>query len=27
VVDGKLLTWGWKGWDSIAAANKIVVAK
>jgi hypothetical protein len=27
VVDGKLAAWGWKTWDSIAAANKIVVAK
>jgi hypothetical protein len=26
VVDGKLVGWGWTTWDSIAAANKIVVA-
>lgn len=25
--DGKLLAWGWPQWDSIAAANKIQVAK
>ena len=27
VVDGKLTGWGWQQWDSVAAANKIVVAK
>lgn len=27
VVDGMLAAWGWKQWDSIAAANKIIVAK
>lgn len=27
VMDGKLAAWGWKQWDSIAAENKIVVAK
>jgi hypothetical protein len=27
VVDGHLAGWGWKQWDSIAKANKIVVAK
>jgi hypothetical protein len=27
VIDGKLVGWGWKAWDSIAAANKIPVAK
>ena len=27
VVDGKLAGWGWERWDSIAKANKIVVAK
>jgi len=27
VVDGRLAGWGWKQWDSIAKANKIVVAK
>jgi len=27
VIDGALAAWGWKQWDSIAAANKIVVAK
>jgi len=26
VVDGKLLGWGWTAWDSVAGANKIVVA-
>lgn len=25
LVDGKLMGWGWKSWDSIAGANKIVV--
>lgn len=25
VVDGKLVGWGWKQWDSIAATKKIVV--
>ena len=27
VIDGVLAAWGWKSWDSIAAANKIPVAK
>ena len=27
VVDGKLVAWGWKQWDSIAAAKKIPVTK
>lgn len=27
VVDGVLVAWGWKKWDSIATANKIVVEK
>jgi hypothetical protein len=27
VVDGRLVGWGWKRWDSIAVANKIAVAK
>lgn len=27
IVDGKLAAWGWTQWDSIATANKIVVAK
>ena len=27
VVDGTLAAWGWKKWDSIAGANKIVVKK
>ena len=27
VIDGKLAGWGWKTWDSIAAANKILLAK
>ena len=27
VIDGVLAAWGWERWDSIAAANKIVVAK
>jgi hypothetical protein len=27
VIDGKLVGWGWKTWDSIAGANKIQVAK
>ena len=27
VIDGKLVAWGWKSWDSIAGANKIQVAK
>lgn len=26
VVDGKLVAWGWKQWDSIAAEKKIPVA-
>jgi hypothetical protein len=26
VVGGKLAFWGWEQWDSLAAANKIVVA-
>lgn len=25
VIDGKLVGWGWKQWDSIAATKKIVV--
>jgi hypothetical protein len=25
LVDGVLIAWGWKQWDSIAVANKIVV--
>ena len=27
VIDGVLVGWGWKTWDSIAAANKISVQK
>jgi hypothetical protein len=27
VVDGLLAAWGWKQWDSIATANRIVVAR
>jgi hypothetical protein len=27
VVDGKLVGWGWKTWDSVAEANHIPVAK
>jgi hypothetical protein len=27
LVDGVLIAWGWKQWDSIAVANKIVVEK
>lgn len=27
VIDGKLAAWGWTQWDSIAAANHIVVSK
>lgn len=27
LVDGLLLAWGWKQWDSLATANRIVVAK
>jgi hypothetical protein len=27
VVDGILVAWGWKKWDSIATANKIVTAQ
>ena len=27
VVDGKVVAWGWKQWDSIAAEKKIEVAK
>ncbi len=26
VIDGKLRSWGWTAWDSVAGANKIVVA-
>ena len=26
VIDGKLVAWGWDRWDSIAAANRIMVA-
>jgi hypothetical protein len=26
VMDGKVAAWGWSQWDSIATANKIVVA-
>jgi len=26
LVDGKLVGWGWKAWDSVAGANKIAVA-
>lgn len=27
VIDGVLAAWGWNKWDSIAVANRIVVAK
>jgi hypothetical protein len=27
VVDGKLVGWGWKTWDSVAEANHIPVAE
>lgn len=27
VVDGKVVAWGWKQWDSIAVENKIEVVK
>ena len=27
VINGKLAAWGWKQWDSIAAANRIMVPK
>ena len=27
IIDGVLTAWGWKKWDSIATANKIIVQK
>lgn len=27
LVDGLLMAWGWEQWDSVATANRIVVAK